>query len=175
MKMKKSITMLAILVCGVIVCAQESTTYPMGGLSVEVPDNLPISELELSAASSNCPLPIHVDNSIPSNPFLPDAFLQVGESCSQASTISYCFSYEMNRLLNDTAGYWGNHDENLFHYLYTYNFLNDGVDTNGTSYFGGYEIVYENGIPRYNEYFHDSLTGPGKFKYWMSGYEKYLQ
>ena len=175
MKAKKNLILFIILINGLFTFGQGGITYPMGALSGETQISLSMTELELSPASSECPLPIYVDNSTLPTPYFPTVFLQQGESCSQASTISNCFTYEMNRLRNDTVGYWNIPDETLYYYFYTYNFLNDGTDTIGTSYSSGYNIVYENGIPNYGEYYHDSLFGMGRFKYWMSGYEKHLQ
>jgi hypothetical protein len=93
----------------------------------------------------------------------------------QVSEISWCLTYEINRLRNVPAGNWQFNDPNLFYYFYTYNFLCDNDGTNPTSYRSGYDLVYENGCPMMDSYYHPALGGSTRYAYWMSGYDKHYQ
>jgi hypothetical protein len=114
-------------------------------------------------------IPASVDNA--TGRYLRPFFEQAGESCGNANGIAYTFTYEMDwaRELQPNVA------TNQYPYLYTYNFLNDGNSSNGTShmYVDALNIAKENGIP-------DAATwggfDAGFEKYnWMSGYEKYYQ
>ena len=133
-----------------------------------------IPELTLSPESLLSPLPSAVNNS--DYPYFPDILNQDGQSCIQVAEVSYMFTYEMNRVRGVEAGDWNPQQynmENLYHYLYTYNFLNDGSYQTPTYYKSGYELVKENGCPMYSNYYDIALEGSGKFKYWMTDYNKY--
>lgn len=128
-----------------------------------------IPELILTPESISTPLPVAVYND--ERIYFPPIFSQDGQSCSQAAGIGYTFTYEMNRLRNVAAGNWvdKNNRENLYHPLYTYNFLNEGSGSTKTYITSGFEIVQDNGCPSYDVYDHPALYGPNKFRYWMSG------
>ena len=68
-------------------------------------------------------IPDGVDNS--KLIYFPPLISQIGGSCAQASYIGYMFTYEMNRLLNRNAS---ETKDNQFSYLYTWNFINGGID-----------------------------------------------
>jgi hypothetical protein len=112
-----------------------------------------------------------VDNSV--LPFFPYIKNQEGNSCVQMSEVWYIFTYEINRRFNDTAANLP-YKDNIFHNLYTYNYLNQGSLSNPTYPLEGFRIIYENGIPDWPTYDDPGLlSNSTKFKYWMTGYEKY--
>jgi hypothetical protein len=106
--------------------------------------------------------------------YFPPIFLQEGYSCVHAAEIGYNFTYEINRFRNVAAGDWNNYKENCYHYLYTYNFVNNGSGGTATPYFGGFDIIMQNGCPSYDVYYDPSLNTSDKFIYWMTGYDKYF-
>lgn len=132
-----------------------------------------VPEMILNPGSAALPLPDEVYND--QLIFFPPIFEQKGASCVQAAEIGYVFTYEINRLRNVPAGDWANENEreNLYHHLYTYNFLNHGEGDVYTNYKSGFAIIKENGCPMYSDYYDIALEGSGKFKYWMTNYNKY--
>ncbi len=111
------------------------------------------------------PLPSSVDNSL--RKWFPPVIDQTGGSCAQASYIGYMFTYEINRLL-DRDGFL---PENRFSYLYTWNFVNDGIDQ-GSWGLNGIQLALTNGIMP--DYLFPAQSYVEAFK-WASGYDKYLE
>jgi len=66
--------------------------------------------------------------------------------------------------------------KNSYHYLYTYNFLNEGSQSNGTQIGSGFRIATEHGVPGSDIYWDPSFDIPGsdKYKYWMTGFDNYI-
>lgn len=98
-------------------------------------------------------------------------FNQMGGSCAQASGVAYVYTYEMNSMNGTDASL----PENQFPTHYTYNFLNGGSGENGSTYFGGWDIINGGGVPTVAEYgglwpSTDPLT---MHKLWMNGFDKY--
>jgi hypothetical protein len=81
------------------------------------------------------------DNS--ANQYFRTIFNQVGGSCAQASGIAYNMTYEMNFVRGTAANITANQLPSHF----TYNFLNDGSGDNGSTYFQGWDIAKNCGIP----------------------------
>ncbi|PID26338.1 MAG: hypothetical protein CR982_10835, partial [Candidatus Cloacimonadota bacterium] len=133
-----------------------------------------IPEMFLTPESAALSLPEEVYND--ELIYFPPIFYQQGGSCVQAAEIGYVFTYEMNRLRNVAAGIWdsANIRENLYHHLYTYNFLNQGNSSMPTFYTSGFSIIKENGCPMYNIYDDPALYSENKFKYWMTDFNKYV-
>ncbi|MBI9036273.1 MAG: hypothetical protein JEZ03_17570 [Bacteroidales bacterium] len=133
-----------------------------------------IPELQLTPESANSVLPDQVYNN--DLMYFPPIFNQQGSSCVQAAEIGYTFTYEINRLRNVSAGVWDveNNRENLYHHLYTYNFLNNGSGSATTYYTHGFGIIKQNGCPMYNIYYDPALETDDKFKYWMNDYNNYV-
>jgi len=102
-----------------------------------------IPKLILTPESETTPLPLVVDNA--QLPYFPPIIDQISGSCAQASGIGYIFTYEINRLRNVPA----NTDENIYPYLYTYNFLygEEGPFPGATFITSGWDIAKQNGIP----------------------------
>ena len=114
-------------------------------------------------------IPYKLDNSV--LPYFRPIFNQMGGSCAQASGVGYNFTYEMNSI-NGTAA---NVSDNQYPTHYTYNFLNSGSGDNGSTYFGGWDIINAGGIPDVTTYgglwpSTDALT---MNKIWMADFEKY--
>ncbi|MDY0104121.1 MAG: hypothetical protein RBS07_14390 [Lentimicrobium sp.] len=111
-----------------------------------------IPVLEITTQSANTPLPYKVYNN--EHKFFPPIFNQEGYSCVHAAEIGYNFTYEINRARNVTAGVWSESGNraNLYHHLFTYNFLNKGSGSTYTDYTDGFKIIKENGCPMYNVY-----------------------
>ncbi|MBN2788660.1 MAG: hypothetical protein JXR69_00560 [Candidatus Delongbacteria bacterium] len=87
-----------------------------------------------------------IDNT--NEPYFPPIFNQVGGSCAQASGIAYNFTYEMNFMRGTSA----NITDNQFPSHFTYNFVNDGSGANGSTYFQGWDIAKNGGIPDVTTY-----------------------
>lgn len=111
-------------------------------------------------------MPSAVDNS--TLKYFPPLIDQIGGSCAQASYIGYMFTYEMNRLLDRDASA---SKDNQFSYLYTWNFINGGVDE-GSLGVEGLQIAFEGGIATEADF--PSQYTSSQFK-WTSGYENYLK
>ena len=130
-----------------------------------------IPELVITLESENLLLPYKVYND--DHIFFPPILYQQGSSCVHAAEIGYNFTYEINRARNVAAGNWGTNKENCYHYLFTYNFVNNGSGSTYTSFTGGFKIIKENGCPSYEVYDDPSLYSSDKFKYWMTDFENY--
>ena len=109
-------------------------------------------------------LPASVDNS--RSVYFPPIINQKGGSCAQASGIGYMFTYEMNRYLNRDASAGSS---NLFSYLFTWNFLNGGIDQGGFVD-QGLNIAMKYGVMTEKDY---GYASAGQYK-WASGFDKYL-
>ena len=109
-------------------------------------------------------LPVSVDNSLSRH--FPPIIYQIGGSCAQASGIGYMFTYEMNTLLDRDASL----PENRFSYLFSWNFLNNGIDEGGFTEEGlslgmNTGFMTESDFPNQTSVFYYS---------WATGFEKYL-
>jgi hypothetical protein len=82
-----------------------------------------------------------LDNS--ANQYFRPIFNQVGGSCAQASGIAYNMTYEMNFVRGTAASDLSNQLPSHF----TYNFLNEGSGSVGSTYFQGWDIAKNCGVP----------------------------
>lgn len=110
-------------------------------------------------------LPLSVDNS--KSIYFPPVFSQIGGSCAQASAIGYLFTYEMNSLLDRPSSL----KSNRFSYLFTWNFLNEGIDQ-GSFGWDGILLSYRSGIMSDTDFPEQYSTT--QF-YWADGYDKYYR
>ena len=124
-------------------------------------ENIPDLRLSKSLKS----LPAYVDNS--TLKYFPPVFNQRGNSCSQASGISYIFTYEMNGVRDLAASV----NDRIYSYHYTWNFLNGGDENMGSWYYDGFELVMENGVPSRTDMNDEEVSA----QTWMDGYEKYYR
>lgn len=118
----------------------------------------------LSFVSYSQSLPSSVDNS--KEKYFPPIFSQIGNSCSQASSIGYVFTYEANLLLDTDASFM----ENRFSYLFTWNFINGGQDV-GALDTDAYDLSMSTGIMKASDF--PTQVSAYTFR-WASGYEKYI-
>jgi hypothetical protein len=131
-------------------------------------------EFTPSAASLATQLPTYVYNE--DQLWFPSIFNQYYNACCvQVAEIWYTFAYEINRKRGVAAS-----DlplkTNLYHPLYTYNFLNSGTSTAYTYFKSGFNIIKQNGCPSWDIYDDPCLNNPNlNIKYWMTGFEKYKQ
>jgi len=110
------------------------------------------------------PLPSKVDNT--ALPCFRPIFNQQGGSCSQASSIGYVYTYEINSI----RGLAANTPDNQYPYDFTYNFINAGSGNNGGLPEQAWAIVLALGVPNVTSY---GGFGLGKFSQWVSGYPLY--
>lgn len=102
-----------------------------------------------------------IDNSL--YKFFPPIVSQISNSCGCASNVHYIFSYEVNCLLDRD----GKKDENIFNYMYIWNFMNEGVEK-GTQINEVLEMIKSNGVIPESVYKTSSITE------WATGYNKYF-
>ncbi|MBN2037720.1 MAG: hypothetical protein JW768_13345 [Chitinispirillaceae bacterium] len=135
-----------------------------GGLAddEELFDGLPVVALRKSASAATPPASV---NNTAHEQFRP-IFNQSGGSCAQASAIGYIYTYEINVQRNLPS----NVADNQYPYDFTYNFLNQGSGSNGSSQSGGWSIVQYVGIPNATDY---GGFGLGDHDRWVSGYDVY--
>ena len=110
-------------------------------------------------------LPLYVDNS--KSEYFPPVFNQIGGSCAQASAVGYLFTFEMNSLLGRPSSV----ESNRFSYLFTWNFLNDGIDQ-GSYGWDGILLSYKSGIMSDADFPKQTTT---RQFYWADGYDKYYR
>ncbi|HNX90012.1 MAG TPA: hypothetical protein PKH58_13125, partial [Paludibacteraceae bacterium] len=129
-------------------------------------------ELTPDANSQLVVLPPSVDNS--QKTWFPYIYNQGSSgSCVHVSEVFYMFTYELNRKFNREAG-TDLTKTNLFHPLYSYNYLNNGDGSSFTGRRDGFKIVRDCGVPEWIIYDDSALlTNSTKYKYWMTGYDKY--
>ncbi len=125
-------------------------------------------QLLLTEKQKRSVLPLKLDNT-ERFPYFPGIFNQTGGSCAQSSGIHYNFTYAINAARNNSVN---GSLKNSYPSHYTYNFLNDGDDQNGSWYFDGWNIIDANGCPNESNY-SNSIACDGKF--WMNGYNNYYQ
>ncbi len=112
-------------------------------------------------------LPSTVDNA--SLPYLRPVFNQLGFSCGSACGIGNVFTYEMNAARSTSV----NIAAHQYPYLFTYHFLNDGNQDNGTYHMftDAWDMTMENGIPTVEEFGGFENGFPTR---WVSGYATYF-
>ncbi len=116
----------------------------------------------LPAKLRSVTLPSKVDNSL--NKYFPWLVSQTGFSCQQVAGISYCYAYELNRLRDVSSAEWNN----TYPALYTWNYMNNGEQYKGVSFFYSWDVIKRQGQPDGQAYPADlDMLG------WMSGYDRY--
>jgi hypothetical protein len=111
-----------------------------------------------------------IDNS--TQPYFRPIFDQTGGCCAQASGVAYVYTYEQNF----TRGLSSQVPENQYPTHYTYNFFNTGSGEVGSTYFQGWDVIKNGGVPDITTYGGALTPDPdytlGNLK-WMDGYDKY--
>jgi len=125
-----------------------------------------------SVASLATQLPSSIYNNV--NDWFPYIFNQGNNACCiHVAEIFYTYAYEVNRKRDVPASNPPN-KTNLYHPLYTYNFLNKGFDTLYTNFQSGFNIIKQNGCPSWDIYDDPVVNNPNEnYKYWMTGFDKY--
>jgi len=125
--------------------------------------SVPLLELPDTYKGPNAPLlPVSVDNS--TQPYFRPITTQSGYECGQSAGIAFNFTYEIDRLRNIPA----NTGNNQYPTHFTWNFLNDGYNYTGASFFDSWEIVRACGNMNVTEY--GGTLNYGGEKRWISGY-----
>ncbi|MBC8525291.1 MAG: T9SS type A sorting domain-containing protein [Candidatus Cloacimonetes bacterium] len=123
-----------------------------------------IPEMIISEVSLHRVLRDVVDNS--NEIYFPPIFQQQGGSCAQAAGVYYTFTYEINRLRNLPSDV----EENMYPTHYTYNYLNHGDNSCGSTFIDGWLIIkIYSGCPTVATW--EGIAGLD-YK-WMTGYDKY--
>ena len=149
-----------------------------------------LPEFNPTSESNSTDLPDYVNNAKnPALPYFRSIFWQYGNSCAQASTIGYAFTYEINRLKGqsviDIESY--DHEKYRFPTHFTYNFHNKGSGQNGTYISNAVTTSTEFGVPNCSIWrdvtreSSDQFADPPRWEdpmsgndiQWMIGYDRY--
>lgn len=166
MKIKNYMAIALVATVAMSAGAYERKAYPVPRMTPEV-QRLKAERQRWHAPMKSraaAELPKSVDNS--KSKYFPPLIDQQGGSCAQASGIGYMFTYEMNRLLDRDASAG---DNNTFHYMFTWNFLNGGVDEGGFVE-DGLNIAEKFGVMTTADFGYASTYS---FK-WATGFDKYI-
>lgn len=164
--MKKPIILLIICMYSCITYAQPGVRYAIKLRTPEQQKKFEQIPLWKSVNPQTTPLPVSVDNS--QSKYFPEVFNQRSNSCSQASSVRYVFTYEYNRMVDRPA----NTKENVFSYHFTWNYLNEGKDE-GSFNDSGYYLMKKAGAATL------SIMDDEDYKVsstkWLDGYDNYLE
>jgi len=124
-----------------------------------------IPVMKLPDEYRNRSFPVSVDNS--QYMFFPGILDQYPfQNCQQLSGVSYTYAYEINRIRNLN----GSLPENRYPANYTFNFMNNGKNVDGVSFFYSWDVLKQQGHPTINDYGADKSMS---YILWMNGYDKY--
>ncbi|MBE0648599.1 MAG: T9SS type A sorting domain-containing protein [Bacteroidales bacterium] len=127
---------------------------------------IPLLELPESYKGPNAPLvPVSVDNS--TQPYFRTITTQSGYECGQSAGVAFNFTYETDRV----RGIPANNANNQYPTHFVWDFLNNGYNYQGASFFDSWEIVKACGTMNVTDY-GGSLNYGGE-KRWISGYDAY--
>ncbi len=173
--MKHSIILFAltiILFSGVHIFAQDLPAEtmpepkPLTPAELFVLSNIPLLELPDAYKGPDAPLlPVSVDNS--TKKYFRSITNQSGYECGQSSGIAFNFTYEIDRLRNLAA----NQPATTYPTHFTWDFLNNGENYQGASFFDSWEIVRACGNMNVEDY--GGTLDFGGYKRWISGYNVY--
>jgi len=128
--------------------------------------NIPLLELPDEYKGPNAPLlPFSIDNS--TQPYFRPITTQSGYECGQSAGVAFNFTYEIDRLRNVPA----NTPNNQYPTHFTWNFLNNGYNYKGASFFDSWEIIRACGNMNVTDY--GGTLNYGGEKRWISGYNVY--
>ncbi len=175
---KLAATFLLIVACSVNIFSQQnlsldSLAYPERFVSRHMPI---LTDKELMKIASlpdltvppghqyinKTTLPYKVDNTL--QPYMIYPTWQTGYECGQSASICNDFTYEINRLRNLPSTV----DSNRYVSHFAWNFLNNGYNYTGASYYDSWEITRMCGVPNIIDY--GGQLYYGGEKRWMSGY-----
>ncbi|MEI7980667.1 MAG: hypothetical protein WCI71_03380 [Bacteroidota bacterium] len=128
--------------------------------------NIPELKLPEKYKGPNAPLlPVSVDNS--QKKYFRAITQQYGYECGQSAGIAFNFTYEMDRLRDLAA----NTPESTYPTHFTWDFLNNGENYTGASFFDSWEIVRTCGNMNVADY--GGTLGFGGCTRWITGYGMY--
>jgi len=126
----------------------------------------PTIEFNFSERYQSNSLPKSVDNR---NKYMRDPFEHLGHPCAFAATISFAYTYEINRLRDLSA----DNDDNLYPYTYGYHFYNDGSQYAETAnILDGFALLMATGSPTNSDMGGFTSGYPTK---WPDGYDIYYK
>lgn len=149
------------------VCCEpgKSTQYQVPATAYDTILASRIRALQLPEEYRTKSLPSAVDNSV--SIYFPGIYAQyLFFSCQQYSSITYLFTYEMNRLRNVSA----NHAETRYPAHYTWNFMNFGGQFIGVNFLQSFRALMQQGQMNRADYGYDTAM---RYVGWISGYDKY--
>ena len=149
------------------VCCEpgKSTQYQVPATAYDTILASRIPALQLPDGYRTKSLPLAVDNS--ASIYFPGIYAQyLFFSCQQYSSITYLFTYEMNRLRNVSA----NHAETRYPAHYTWNFMNYGGQFIGVNFLQSFRALMQQGQMNRADYGYDTAM---RYVGWISGYDKY--
>lgn len=128
--------------------------------------HIPLLELPDAYKGPNAPLvPVSVDNS--TQPFFRSITTQSGYECGQSAGVAFNFTYEIDRV----RGLPANNANNQYPTHFVWDFLNNGYNYQGASFFDSWEIVRACGTMNVTDY--GGTLNSGGEKRWISGYNVY--
>jgi len=128
--------------------------------------NVPLLELPEAYRGPNAPmLPVSVDNS--TKPYFRSITSQSGYECGQSAGVAFNFTYEIDRKRDLPA----NTTDNTYPTHFVWDFLNNGYNYQGASFFDSWEIIRACGTMNVTDYGGGLNTGGEKR--WISGYNVY--
>ncbi len=127
--------------------------------------SLPDLEPEQFQPVLKATLPYKVDNS--TLPYMIETTWQGGYECGQSASIANDFTFEINRLRNLSSLL----ADNRYVTHFAWNFMNNGYNYTGVSYYDTWEILRTCGTPNVTDYGGNLWTGGEKR--WMTGYNLY--
>ncbi len=127
---------------------------------------IPLLELPDAYKGADAPLaPFAVDNS--TQPYFRPITTQSGYECGQSAGVAFNFTYEIDRL----RGVAANTTNNQYPTHFVWDFLNNGYNYQGASFFDSWEIVRACGTMNVSDY--GGALNTGGEKRWISGYNVY--
>ncbi len=148
--------LLLLLLVSTITIAIKSPTYAQ-----EINEHFGLPERYQSRT-----LPHAVDNR---NKYMRKPFEHLGHPCAFAATISFAFTYEINRLRDLPS----DNDDNLYPYTYGYHFYNRGSQNAMTAnILDGFELLMATGAPTNSDMGGFTSGYPTK---WPNGYDIYYK
>ncbi len=144
----------------------EKEPAPLTPQELFVLSNIPELKLPDNYKGPNAPLlPISVDNS--QKKYFRAITQQSGYECGQSAGIAFNFTYEIDRLRDLAA----NQPQTTYPTHFTWDFLNEGDNYTGASFFDSWEIVRACGNMNVEDY--GGTLGYGGCTRWITGYNMY--
>ncbi len=126
----------------------------------------PVNKFELPEQYQSKSIPNTVDNR---NKYMRTPFEHLGHPCAFSATISFAYTYNINRLRDLPS----DNDDNLYPYTYGYHFYNDGSQYASTAnILDGFDLLMATGVPTNSDMGGFTSGYPTK---WPDGYDIYYK